>query len=72
MKKSEWRTDGAVFTHVLEAVGEDGRTYRERLRASRHKRHSPWTDCPTCLGKHHKMRKVHVKRQKDARRTNRG
>ena len=71
MKRSEWRTDGAVFTQVIESVGEDGRSYRQRLRTGTHKRHSPWTDCPTCLGKHCKARKMRNRRERQARRANR-
>lgn len=71
MKKSEFRGDGAVFTRVVETVGEDGRAYRQKIRLSTHKRHSPWTDCPTCLSKHRRLRKAERKREQAARRVNR-
>lgn len=71
MKRSEFRTDGAVFTRILESIGEDGRTHRQKIRFSTHKRHSPWTDCPTCLAKHRAERKARGKRQRAARKVNR-
>lgn len=71
MKRSEWRTDGAVFSQVIESVGEDGRQYRQRLRIGAHKRHSSWTDCPTCLGKYKRERKARNKQQRAARQVNR-
>ena len=70
-KKSEFRTDGMVVSRTFEFVGEDGRTHRQVLRAATHHRHSPWSDCATCLEKHHVARKARVKREKAARRRNR-
>ena len=58
MKKSEFRTDGIVVSQTFTSVGEDGRAYKQTLRAASHKKHSPWTDCLTCLAKHHKQRKL--------------
>ena len=72
MKKSEWRTDGAVFTQVIESVGEDGRSYRQKLQVGAHRRHYSWMDCPTCLGKHRKERRARNRREKAARRVSRG
>lgn len=70
-KKSEFRTDGIVVSQTFTSVGEDGRSYRQVLRAGTHHRHMPWSDCGTCLEKHHMQRKAQVKRQKAARRRNR-
>ena len=67
MKRSEFRTDGVVFTRVFENVGARQQT----IQFSTPTRHSPWTDCPTCLTKHRAERKARGKRQRAARKVNR-
>jgi len=66
MKKSTFSTQGKVFTGNVVIDN----TLR-KVRVSAHHRHSPWSDCPTCLTKYRKARKPRRKRQHEARRRNR-
>lgn len=71
-KKSEFSTVGRVYTIGRQIMDDRGIERTMMIRVSTHHRHSPWSDCESCLTKHRRERRQRNRRERASRRTNRG